>query len=893
MKNPMTSVAPQIEFTADWSNLIPFSDVGSIAKVDHPQAMNEWFSSGLTGGAEKTVGKLDMVEASLMQALAQHSRAVCRITVPPGQVEYTGRTSMTGWYGTGFLVAPNILLTNYHVLNTETVAAAAVAEFDYQVLLPDLMDGAPDTAPSAKSFKLMPERLFIESKFGELDYAFVWIEDEAAAQFGTIQMNRGSFLTRATEPTFVLHHPGGAPKKASVDDTEVLSINSSFVLYAADTTSGSSGAPVIDRRGRLTALHHAWWPIQQIKSRFPMLTGRLNDGSITPIANEGIKLSAIAIDLEARMMRGGVQGRAAAKVLDAFGGSDSMTGMFGSLGRHTDAQEDTGGYERVVQVYQGRDQDIDIGSWNIEWFNRDYTDQRRLERVATVISDLGLDVWALSEVSPDAVNALLEVLKTTFQQNFEAAFSEPDASNGKQSTAVIWRPNVVNCTPEAWPDELDEMFRADSRDDDLPFEAAHGKIFNRYPGLFRMSLNSTDKDFDFYLVPLHLKARSEGSLRREMASKALTYAVDQMVKTHGKDSDWIILGDVNATLKSSDLDPLLSGGFKALGAADEENGAFTYLKSPYNSMIDNIFVSDSMSGVADEGDFFIIETDRSVSRFVRDVSDHRPIALRLSLADLPNVQTNGPVERKDAQSLFDALLSRMGVVPPSGADPVPNTVAGWDWERYDKVDFFRVNRPQFDATIAQVNRQLAQKHGSTYQPLTVTDVAVVYMAEAAVKQGLVDPRFVHSNGEHGLFPLPSNIEFWLGRRAPAYNRPMSIDDNITTYLAYLGALRNKGVKTVSGRRLYPDLFKTLGIAGSTHREAKLLAGIVHGYFFSGNYASARVPFDQILSGFAVDEPIDQIMSGTGYVHEGSRILRNRQRNIDQALVELFPARLFL
>ncbi len=883
MKNPMTPQAPQIEFTADWSNLTPFNDVDSGAKVDHPRAMNEWFSSGLTGGAEKTVGRLDMVEASLMEALARHSRAVCRISVPPGQVEFTGRTSMTGWHGTGFLVAPNILLTNYHVLNTEKVAAAAVAEFDYQVLLSDLLDGAPDAAPSAKSFKLMPERLFIESKFGELDYAFVWIEDEAAAQFGTIQMNRGSFLTRPTEPTFVLHHPGGAPKKASVDDTEVLSLNSSFVLYAADTEGGSSGAPVIDRRGRLTALHHAWWPIQQIQSRFPMLTGRLNDGSITPIANEGIKLSAIAIDLEARMMQGGVQGRAAAKVLESFGGSDSMIGMFGSLGRHTSAQEDTGGYERVVQVYQGRDQDIDIGAWNIEWFNRDYTDQGRLERVATVISDLGLDVWALSEVSPDAVKALLDVLKTTFQQNFEAAFSEPDASSGKQSTAVIWRPNVVTCTREAWPDELDEMLRADSRDDDLPFEAVHGKIFNRYPGLFRMSLNSTDKDFDFYLVPLHLKARSEGSLRRELASKALTYVVDQMVRTHGKDSDWIILGDVNATLKSSDLDPLMSGGFKALGAADEENGAFTYLKSPYKSMIDNIFVSDSMSRVADEGDFFIIETDRKVSHFVRDVSDHRPIALRLSLSNLPDVQSNGPVERKDAQSLFDAWLSRTGVVPSSGAGPVATALAGWDWKGRNKDDFFRVNRPQFDATIATVNGQLAQDYANAYQPLTVTDVAVVYMAEAGVKQGQVDPGFVHSNGEHGLFPLPSNIEFWLGRRAPAYNRPMSIDDNIATYLAYLGALRNKDVKSVSGRRLYPDLFQTPGIAGSVRREAKLLAGSVHGYFFSGNYAGARVPFDQILSGFAADEPIDQIMLGTGYVHEGKTLMVNRQRNIDYAL----------
>ncbi|MEM9589600.1 MAG: trypsin-like peptidase domain-containing protein, partial [Planctomycetota bacterium] len=226
----------------------------------------------------------------------------------------------------------------------------------------------------------MPERLFITSPFEDFDYTFVWIESAAAEQFGTIQMTRGSFLIRQTEPTFILHHPDGSPQKASVDDTELLSVNSSFLLYAADTEGGSSGSPVFNKHGQLTGLHHAWWPIQTLKSEFPNLTGRLNNGNFTGHANEGIKLAAIAIDLERHIASGNEKARDAATVLQAFDGSDTLTGMFGSLGRDR-GDETAPAYEKVVTVYQGREQDIDIGAWNIEWLNRDHANDNRMHRV--------------------------------------------------------------------------------------------------------------------------------------------------------------------------------------------------------------------------------------------------------------------------------------------------------------------------------------------------------------------------------------------------------------------------------------------------------------------------------------------------------------------------------
>ena len=892
-----------VPFIADWNDPRAFNDLDHVEKVDDLSRMLEqWRIEPIapgTGGVEAAVGRLETADASILPLLARHSRAVCRISVPPGPYrDFQGvPADATQWTGTGFLVAPNLLLTNHHVLNSLEVAEAATAEFNFQVPESDLLDGPPDDIPAATVFRLSSRRLFLTSGMADLDYTFVWIESTAAAEFGTIRMTRGSFTVRQTEPVYVVHHPNGAPKQVSLDDTEALSVNSAAVLYAADTAGGSSGAPVFCKRGRLVALHHAWRSTRAAQTMYPTLTGRLNDGTYTDVVNEGIKLSAMAIDLEGRVAEGDADASAAETVLAAFAGSDTLTGLFGSLGRHgpPEVSAEVGSrlplssYEKVVQVYSGSEMDIDIGSWNIEWFNRDFEEPGKLELVAKIITDLNLDIWALIEVSPEAVTALVDTLQRRYNQQYRAAFSEPDAPTGRQTTAVIWRPNVVKGEAVAWPEEIDRLMQKSSSED-IPFEAVHGKIFNRYPGLFRFRLVSEAKDFDFFLVPLHFKARGEGSLRRRLASKVLSFAVQQMIKTRDADRDWILLGDVNATLASEDFGPLIDGGFTPLSAADEANGAFTYLKSPYRSLIDNIFVSENLSQNIDQGQFFIVGTDRSVGRFVNNVSDHRPIALRLSLADLPDARTDETGQRgedTDEDAAFSALLASAGLAEPpntSRASSADRPVAKWLVGDLTKSDFLKANAARFAWEIAEINVDNIVTYGSANISLTAQDVAVILMAEAGLTAtGKIDTRFAHSNGEHGLLPLPNNIDFWIGADAPAYDAPMSIDDNILHYLTYLAAIKNKPVKTYGDRILYSDLFRENGIAGRPDRGAKLLAGVVHGYFWSGNYDDGAVPTDTLLSGFKADVPLGRLLRNTRYVHAGKPLLDARQRNIEEGL----------
>ncbi|MEO1019898.1 MAG: hypothetical protein AAFY56_19725, partial [Pseudomonadota bacterium] len=85
-------------------------------------------------------------------------------------------------------------------------------------------------------------------------------------------------------------------------------------------------------------------------------------------------------------------------------------------------------------------------------------------------------------------------------------------------------------------------------------------VFNRYPGLFRFeALNRPDSNldqFDFNLVPLHLKARGEGAKRRRIASEILAAVIKRMIERHGASRDWLVGGDINAELATGQFNAL-------------------------------------------------------------------------------------------------------------------------------------------------------------------------------------------------------------------------------------------------------------------------------------------------------------------------------------------------
>ena len=424
-------------------------------------------------GFEVIIAKSNFLPAVSLDTGAATSRATCQIRT--SGVDFRGRSGQ--WTGTAFLLAPNVLLTNHHVLNSPAVAEAGTCVFNYQMS----GDGRP---METRAFRLRPDRLFVTSPtVGGLDYTFCWIDGNPGGEFGAVHVTRRAFDIAEQEFANVISHPDGRMKEIAIHENEVQWQDELVVHYTSDTEPGSSGAAVCNNNWQLIALHHA--------SKKSKVRGY-------ELLNEGVKLSAVAADLERRARAGGRSGDQARELLALFGGNDEQLGFFGSLGRETPAA----GLEALVELYEGTDQDIDVGFWNVEWLTKWY--ETKTPAVAKVIRQMNLDVWALEESSPNAAKAVVAELRDTYGLAFDWLPAEPGAADGKQSCTVLWNTATVECVAEAWGEPIETWLKVHSRDfDDLGFEAVHGKVFDRYPALFRVKARrpAGEPSFEFYLVP--------------------------------------------------------------------------------------------------------------------------------------------------------------------------------------------------------------------------------------------------------------------------------------------------------------------------------------------------------------------------------------------------------
>lgn len=568
----------------------------------------------LTTTLEQVVGANNLRPAWWLEEGAVRSRAVCKIDA--SGIDYKGRSG--SWSGSGFLVAPGILCTNHHVLNSKEVATRSRALFDFAAL-PDGSLRQPAT------FRLRPDLLFWTSPVvaaggrGGLDVTFVAVEGEPGATYGSIPLLRQSFAVADKDPLNIIQHPNGRLKEVAIRDNTVVFQNTQVVHYESDTEAGSSGAPVMNDGWELVALHHA-----------------AKDKS-----NEGIKFSAIAAALELEAQAGNPD---ASRLFELFSGTDELVGFFGTLGRAV-VQNDSG-MERVVDAYKGEDQDLDIGFWNIEWFNKRWED--KLDAVARVIVEMNLDVWVFVESSAQATQALAQHLETQYRTKPWGVLASQDAPSERQITTVMWNKGTVDVQEKSWPAKVERWLQVDSRQiDELGLEAIHGKVFDRYPALYEVRAMLRGVQSTFNLVPVHLKAMDEGSLRRQMAARILAEAISELSKDPTFDTDWIIGGDANATLASGDFDALTSAGMTALTAQDAREGQITYVKAPYKSLIDHVFISPNL--MPDGRDFMIVALDRTIDRFL-EVSDHRPILLRLNASGVSQHAFDGGGQLSDEET---------------------------------------------------------------------------------------------------------------------------------------------------------------------------------------------------------------------------------------------------
>jgi hypothetical protein len=245
-------------------------------------------------GVERTIKNyLPLVNSEIWRMqMAQMEGRVCRVELGDAN------SSM----GTGFLVGPDTLLTNFHVLrsiiNDGKLAGAVRFRFDYK----KLANGTESDGVLAQLYRsnwLIDHSPLSNAEAAgnpdnppptdqELDFALIRLDrkigEEAINPSGKDKgLRRGWVRVPDSEPAFVdeslfiLQHPRREPLKLAMDTQANIKVmhNGLRLRYATTTDKGSSGSPCFNSAWTLIALHH------------------YGDPDFNPTYNQGIPIARI------------------------------------------------------------------------------------------------------------------------------------------------------------------------------------------------------------------------------------------------------------------------------------------------------------------------------------------------------------------------------------------------------------------------------------------------------------------------------------------------------------------------------------------------------------------------------------------------------------------------
>lgn len=223
-----------------------------------------------------------------LQRASEMERRVCRI-------EIDGAAA-----GTGFLIAPDVVMTNWHVVEASVVSGTVgdiTCRFDYVKegkgrrstgkVVALAAEGIVDSSPYAPA-EITDTPDHPPPTIEQLDYALLRLAEPEGGKRGWITLPTEARKLDAGTPLLILQHPDGAPMKLALDTDSVIGLESggTRLRYRTNTASGSSGSPCFTLNWELVALHHfgdpAWGE---------------------PVFNQGIPAELIARRLAGRKIR--------------------------------------------------------------------------------------------------------------------------------------------------------------------------------------------------------------------------------------------------------------------------------------------------------------------------------------------------------------------------------------------------------------------------------------------------------------------------------------------------------------------------------------------------------------------------------------------------------------
>ncbi|MEU7556639.1 trypsin-like peptidase domain-containing protein [Streptomyces sp. NPDC044571] len=234
---------------------------------------------------EEIINWDDTVPFEFLRGGDHAGTSVARIKVLPYRAGAPLQPNGFPHAGTGWLIAPDLLVTNHHVVNARTRSATERGIVDPADLLLQAQnsrsrfdygaDGTETEEVAASDLVAWDERL---------DYAVLRLT-AAQPPRPALRVATEPLTVNRDQPVAVniIQHPGGQPKRVALRNNLVYEADEQDIRYFTDTRGGSSGSPVFTDDWQVVALHRGARRVEDVNFQ----------GKTTAFVNVGTQMSSV------------------------------------------------------------------------------------------------------------------------------------------------------------------------------------------------------------------------------------------------------------------------------------------------------------------------------------------------------------------------------------------------------------------------------------------------------------------------------------------------------------------------------------------------------------------------------------------------------------------------
>lgn len=241
---------------------------------------------------ERYVGNNDLLPINYLEIGYQKSKSV-------GRIRYFDKTIGKNALATGFLISPDLVITNHHVFQSSDSFENPFIEFDYAY-------GEDGKEEQKIVFALDPKKFFFS--YEQLDFTIIGVNtsDESSshkiAERGYLVLDPDIGKAGVGDFATIIQYPDGDYQQIALRENKVLDIsNPNALIYSTDTSNGSSGSAVFNDQWQVIALHSAGVANKDANGNYidaqgniiPVVNGTIDSAQIDWVSNTGMRISAI------------------------------------------------------------------------------------------------------------------------------------------------------------------------------------------------------------------------------------------------------------------------------------------------------------------------------------------------------------------------------------------------------------------------------------------------------------------------------------------------------------------------------------------------------------------------------------------------------------------------